>query len=409
MNVVIADDNPQDRYLLKFILENQGHQVREFANGKQALDAIRLAVPELVISDILMPVMDGYALLRAIRQDEQLRHLPFILHTATYTQDEDREFASRLGADTFLLKPADPDTLSESIDEVVASARKRDLTEHALLAASDYYIEYNQRLVAKLEDKLLQLEQANRALRAKDEDNRRLLNESREATRLRDEFLSVAAHELKTPVTSLRGYAQTMLRQFVKRGTAEPEQLQKALKGIEGQSVKLENLILQLLDTARLDNGKLQLQPQTADLAALVQSIVAAMIERTDRHQITAQTPADCIMQFDPLRIEQVLINLLDNSVRYSPNGGTISVEVVSAPPGWVQISISDEGIGITPEQIPHIFNRFYQTQQSDYRGGMGLGLFISQQIVRLHGGHIEVDSTREKGARFVIHLPSGG
>lgn len=226
------------------------------------------------------------------------------------------------------------------------------------------------------------------------------------ALRLRDEFLSVAAHELKTPLTSLSGYAQLVLRRLSREGLIEPAQVVQAMETITGQSAKLSRLLNQLLDISRLEAGKLSLEPQLTDLAALVAQVVGIVQTSSDRHAIALQRPATLMASIDPLRLEQVLTNLLDNAIKYSPAGSPVDVLLTDCPGGVAEVAVRDRGLGIPPEQRGQIFDRFYQAHGNGYRSGLGLGLYICRQIVELHGGEIRAEFPPDGGTCFVVRLP---
>jgi signal transduction histidine kinase len=236
-------------------------------------------------------------------------------------------------------------------------------------------------------------------------ENARLHAEAQQATRLRDEFLSVAAHELKTPMTSLRGYAQ-LLGQGLNQGKQlDPQLLAKGLRVIDTQAEKLSQLTAQLLDVSRIDAGKLQLEPRDVNLAELVRGLATAAQAGTQRHTLELDLPERCRAVVDPLRIEQVVTNLLSNAIKYSPDGGAIDVSLSNASDG-VHLVVRDHGIGIPPERRARLFDRFYQAHGEGHFGGLGLGLFISRQIVELHGGTLEADFPADGGTRFRVSLP---
>jgi signal transduction histidine kinase len=166
--------------------------------------------------------------------------------------------------------------------------------------------------------------------------------------------------------------------------------------------------VSQLLDVSRLGGGRLVLDRQVTDLAALVQGIGTAMQTTTSRHTLLVQTPARVLALVDPLRLEQVVTNLLDNAIKYSPEGGQIEVELVQPSPGLARLAVADHGIGIPPERREHVFERFYQAREGDHASGMGLGLYISRQIVELHGGSIKPEFPPDGGTQFSIELPTG-
>jgi signal transduction histidine kinase len=227
----------------------------------------------------------------------------------------------------------------------------------------------------------------------------------------RDEFLSVAAHELKTPITSLRGYAQLALRRMEMGDERLADHTRKALEVIESQSGKLTRLVSQLLDLSRLEAGRLRLSRERVDLVPVVHTLADRTRMMSDRHEVSVDTPPTAIARVDVLRFEQVLTNLLDNAVKFSPGGGPVQVVLSIAAGNTVRISVEDRGVGIPPEHRGQIFERFHQAHDElqPYLAGMGLGLYISRQIVELHGGSINAEFPEEGGVRFVIQLPVDG
>jgi signal transduction histidine kinase len=226
------------------------------------------------------------------------------------------------------------------------------------------------------------------------------------ALRARDEFLSIAAHELRTPLTTLSGQAQMALRQLRRDGNLEPERGAQALQAITRQSDTLAQLVSRLLDVSRLDAGKLALERRPTDLALLTEQAVSGAQSRTDRHTITLTAPDSLEAWVDPLRLEQVLTNLLDNAIKYSPGVGTIDVVLTQPEPGVVELSVRDHGLGIPPERRRQIFERYAQAHNASHRSGLGLGLYISRQIVELHGGSIRAEFPADGGTRIVVRLP---
>jgi signal transduction histidine kinase len=255
---------------------------------------------------------------------------------------------------------------------------------------------------AALERVRLQHEQAERAA-------------AEAAVRARDEFLSVAAHELKTPVTTLRGYSQFLLSLFEREGPVDRERFRRILRTLDQQADKLARLIDQLLDVSRLEAGKLALHKEPTDVGALVAEVVAAAQARTTQHRLILRRPEQPVVAaVDPLRFEQVVANLLDNAIKYSPRGGDIDVDLARPARDLIRLSVRDRGVGIPEEHRPHIFERFYQAPTGGPRPGMGLGLYITRQIVTLHGGSIAVESPPDgpsgrpgQGTRFVVTLPA--
>ncbi len=229
-----------------------------------------------------------------------------------------------------------------------------------------------------------------------------LRHAEQERVRERDEFLSIAAHELRTPITSLQLAAQFALRRVSTGATGS--QIARPLQTIDLQSAKLSRLVSQLLDNVRLDAGRLTIKRELVDLGDLVQGVaeeVRAMNERADIHVDATHVTA----AVDPLRIEQVVRNLIDNAVKFSPNGGRIEVSLVAAD-DRVRIAVRDHGVGVAPEDRSTLFQRYQHAHGKDRSGGLGLGLFVSREIVERHGGTIEAEHPSDGGTRMVVALP---
>lgn len=238
-------------------------------------------------------------------------------------------------------------------------------------------------------------------------DNAGLYEAQQEAIRARDQFLSVAAHELKTPITSLRGFAQLVLRQFNSERRPDRSQLQRALEIIDLQASKLARLLSQLLDVSRLNANRLDLERETTNLAALTEAVIATYRAAALDYEVVLDAPARVNALVDPIRIEQVLTNLLDNAVKFSPSHSTVRVQVGQSEDGTAFVSVTDKGIGVPVEHRDRIFDRFYQAHADAHTSGMGLGLYIGRQIVELHGGRLEAEFPDDGGARFTIRVPA--
>jgi two-component system, OmpR family, sensor kinase len=230
------------------------------------------------------------------------------------------------------------------------------------------------------------------------------------AVRAREDFLSVAAHELKTPLTSLRGMAQLALRRFRRDGGLAPERLEGALRTMDAQSAKLSRLVEQLLDVSRIERGRLALVREEVDLVRLVRDTAQHAQDLTARHTIRVEVPPEPVVApADALRLEQVLTNLLDNAVKYSPDGGDVEVILARSGYGWLEIAVRDHGVGIVPEERERVFERFYQVDRLAHAPGLGIGLHVAREIVALHGGRIEIQTPPDGvGARIALTLPSG-
>src|SRR5204863_236780 len=209
-----------------------------------------------------------------------------------------------------------------------------------------------------------------------------------EALHLRDEFLSIASHELKTPITSIKAFAQLLNRQA---DLPANERLRRGLQTIVKQSDQLTTLINELLDVSRIESGRLALDLEPIDLSELLPEVIGPMLMLAETHPIQVEIPPPSpVVLGDRERLRQVLVNLLENGIKYSPEGGAIEVWA-GTDAGRALIAVRDHGIGIPADQIPRIFERFYRARNAamPHYSGLGLGLHISHEIARRHGGDL--------------------
>ena len=227
-----------------------------------------------------------------------------------------------------------------------------------------------------------------------------------QAQQEKDDFISVVSHELKTPITSIKGYAQMLLRR-AEEAQADERDL-KGLRIINDEVERMVSLINQLLDISRIEAQRLELQHERVDLAALVSDAVDRLQMTTSRHALRLRAPQQPVwIDGDGMRLAQVLGNLLMNAIQYSPSGGPIEVTLQTQEQrAWV--SVRDWGIGIAIEDQPHVFQRFYRGTRkgSSSLTGMGLGLYISREIVQRHHGDIVFHSQPGQGTTFLFWLP---
>jgi PAS domain S-box-containing protein len=238
-------------------------------------------------------------------------------------------------------------------------------------------------------------------------DNVLLFREARQAVAQRDEFFTVAAHELRTPTTSLKLNVQSLLR-GARRGEAGtlPSPLLGKLEGIDRHAGRLNALVNELLDVTRIHAGRLRMDLEEVDLTALVQDVAARFeLPATQaRSTLLLESPGPVVGTWDRLRLEQVVTNLLSNALKYG-TGKPVHVRVETSG-GLARLEVRDEGIGIAPESLPRIFGRFERAVSDRHYGGLGLGLYITRQIVEALGGTVSVRSAPGAGATFTVELP---
>ncbi len=234
------------------------------------------------------------------------------------------------------------------------------------------------------------------------------VTELRQTERLRRELTANVSHELRTPLTSIKGFAETLLDGAMK----DEETCRRFLAIIDGEADRLVKLVDDLLDLSLLESRRVTLKLREVDLGVLVAHTVDKLRPIADTSQLTLSesAPPGMIISADPDRLEQVLTNLVDNALKYTPPGGRVDVQV-AAVNGEVEIAVRDTGGGIRPEDLPHVFERFYRADRSRTRGsgGTGLGLAIAKHIVEAHGGRMSVSSRMNEGTTFTFTIPRNG
>jgi PAS domain S-box-containing protein len=227
------------------------------------------------------------------------------------------------------------------------------------------------------------------------------------ATRMRDAFLTILAHELRTPLTSLLGNAQLMLRRAQREGILSGRD-QHSLQVIVNQSERLNEMVSLQLDISRLHTGQFHIERVPVDVAALARQVIEEVQPSLTRHNVTYGGPdTPLLVEGDRLRLFQVLNNLIQNAIKYSPAGGAVQVQV-ERQDAAVRVAVSDEGIGIPQAELPQLFQRFYRASNVDEGkiSGFGVGLYLVKEIVTLHGGTVDVVSEEGHGSTFLITLP---
>jgi len=233
----------------------------------------------------------------------------------------------------------------------------------------------------------------------------------KEAERLKDEFISIAAHELRTPLAVLKGFAQTLLVQTARgKGPELVEWQVEALQSIDQATARLVELTEDLLDVTRLQAGRLALHLEPTDLVALTRRVVTRLQLTTEHHALAIFAPVEhLVAPVDPRRLEQVLSNLIGNAIKYSPEGGSIEVTIGEEEQAHAALlCVSDHGIGIPAQQQQLVFGRFARTDNARAYGigGTGLGLYLCRELVERHGGRIWFESVEGQGSTFYVALP---
>jgi signal transduction histidine kinase len=357
--IILADDNADMRNYLRELLSPL-YAVEAVADGEQALAAATRESPDLILSDVMMPGLDGFGLLKAVRVDEALRHLPIILLSAR-AGEESRIEGLDAGADDYLVKPF--------------SARE-------LLA----------RVGALLEREKMRRES---------------LDALETADRQKDEFLAMLAHELRNPLAPIRNAMELLTRMI-----PTDSRIQSALGMTKRQVAQLSRLVDDLLDVSRITQRRIELKRCTIELpgiiAQAVETVEPLLKEKQLDISITTSTYQPLHVNGDPARLTQCLVNVLTNAAKYTDAGGLIRVQT-SARNSAAVIEIADNGIGIEPDLLPRIFDLFVQGDRTLDRsqGGLGVGLSVVKRLVEMHDGEVVARSAGlGRGSAFEIRLP---
>ena len=352
--ILLVDDNADMRDYLKRLL-SQRWQVETAANGALALNLIQQQLPDLVLTDVMMPEVDGFALLKALRADPVTKSIPIILLSAR-AGEEATISGLEAGADDYLIKPF-----------------------------------FARELVARVE---MQLQMSR-------------LRSEQSANRLKNEFLMTVTHELQAPLAAILTWAR-----LLQTKPFDQTKMARALATIERNATVEAKLVKDLLDISSILSGKVQLQLQRVNLVTLTKEVVTTLRETTGAKQIQLALDipdgVEISVLGNPDRLQQILANLLDNAIKFTHSGGQVDIRLERLG-SVAQISVSDTGIGIAPEFLPKVFDRFSQAEvpSSHSPGGVGIGLAIARHLVELHKGTIEVASEGVgRGATFTVKIP---
>jgi signal transduction histidine kinase len=419
--VLIVDDEESVTITMAAILEMDGYSVATALRGDDALSQIATEEFDLVLTDLRLDDFDGMEVLAAARR-RSANTIGIVL--TGYASLESAVKALREGAYDYMLKPADVEELRSTVARGLERRKLgQQLRERVadLEAANRTINELNEGLQDRVAQATADLQAHVHELDATREELQTSYEQLQELDKLKSQFLSIASHELKTPITAMSGFVQIAVRRIKRRlGAGRPneadwkkeeETLLEQLEVVQRQTAKLARLVDELLDVSRIESGRLELQVADVDLPELIAEVMR-------RHQLIA-TKHQLRLHYDPDQklgvrgdrdhLEQVLNNLVENAMKYSPEGGVIDVTVARAGEQEVEVSVGDHGIGIRPAELARVFGLFYRSPDRLARdvGGMGLGLFITKEIVDRHKGRIWAESDAGQGTTFHVALPA--
>ncbi|MDM0043285.1 hybrid sensor histidine kinase/response regulator [Variovorax dokdonensis] len=387
--LLIVDDLPENLLALDALIRGHGRRVFKAQSAEEALGLMLAHDFALAILDVQMPGMNGFELAELMRGTERTRHIPIIFVSAAGREMNYAFKGYESGAVDFLQKPLDPHVVASKVNVFVELYSHKKALRREVDALATLHRE-QEALVEQLQATHRELERA---------------------VRMRDDFMSMVSHELRTPLNTL--YLETQVRKLhLSKGNTVhfgPDRLPAMIERDQRQIQSMVRLIDDMLDVTRLRSGALTIQPKPTDLVFLARAVVENLSQQAEAAgcAVSLHAPESAPGSWDEFRIEQVITNLLTNALRY---GGGLPVEVsVHAAGQWAVVSVRDHGCGIAEEDQRRIFEQFERTEESRRKApGLGLGLYITRQIVLAHGGEIEVQSAPGEGATFTVRLPLG-
>lgn len=366
--ILIVDDKPENIFSLKQLLELNKFDVDSALSGEEALIKILKNDYELIILDVQMPGMDGFEVAETISGYSKSKDIPIIFLSAVNT---DKKFIARgyaSGGIDYITKPVDADILLLKVK-----------TFHRLYEQNQELLHTQQTLREEIEFR-------------------------KEAESKKDEFISIASHELKTPLTSIKGYLHLLGRSVDKQDLAP---IKNYLDRTKIQIEKLNNLITDLLDISKIESGRIEFKKEQFSFNRVLDNTLEIMAQTNEGCNIVLKNDTDVWVSGDEVRLEQVLINYLTNAIKYSPNCTEVKVETTITAENHLKVFVTDYGIGIPAGKHSQVFQKFYRAEDTSHKfQGLGIGLYICAEILERHNGTYGVASEQGKGSTFYFTLP---
>jgi len=408
VNILVVDDRDENLLALEAVLSDPGYRIVRARSGREALKEVLDQDFALILLDVQMPGVDGYETAVLIRERARSRQTPIIFLTANDFGSQHVFRGYTVGAVDYLVKPVAPDVLRSKAAVFVELFNKQE----ALRVAQE-------ELESRIAERTRELASANVALSAEIEERERIEQErvdllkreqaarleAEAANRLKDEFLATLSHELRTPLNAIMGWAHVLGQSSGDRST-----VQRAADVIRQNAAAQAQLIEDILDVSRIVGGRLVLDTGPVQMRTVIEDAIESLAPASAAKGIQVhRSLADGVeVHGDRDRLQQIVWNLVSNALKFTPKGGRVEVELLGIE-GDAAVRVTDTGIGISPDFLPFVFDRFRQADSSMSRrhSGLGLGMAIVRHLVELHGGTVSAESGGEgQGATFRLRLP---
>jgi signal transduction histidine kinase len=415
-DILVVDDTPDNLRLLSDLLTNHGYKVRNVTNGKMALDAAQLKPPDLILLDIMMPGIDGYEVCRQLKLKKETSLVPIIFLSAK-TEVEDKVQGFGLGGVDYITKPYQA---AEVLARIQNQLRISDLQKklrhqnqklqqeiHDRVLAEEQLKVLNQKLEKIVEARTIQLQTQNQELLFLKEELQKKLEQEHSLSDLKSELITTISHQFRTPLTVISTSSDLIKRKLMK---VEITGCERYFQRINDSVQKITLMLEDTLTLAKASSEELQLNIIPINLTQLCQSLIESWHIPDNSYKLSflLEGKASNTIKGDANLIQKMLSHIVANAIAFSPNGGNILLELTYEPQNAI-VRITDQGIGIPPEEKTKVFERFYRASNANSvpgTPGAGLGLAVVQWIVKQHHGTITIESILNQGTTITLSLP---
>lgn len=404
MKVLVVDDSRNDRKIIRYNFEWHGWLVSEASNGREGLEAARREIPDLILSDCLMPIMDGFHFLHEIKKIDQLKDIPFVFYSAVYTGNREAELSLSLGALAFIEKPKDPEQLWEEVGRIMAAQSAGEAKGRlTVLREEEFLRNYGEVVAGKLEEKVRELSEMNESLvRLNSELERRVIDRTSQLEAANDELEMITyaiSHDLRAPLRHLDGFGQALMEECAGKINSSGKNY---LERIRNASQRMLTMIDAVMDFSRFARGNLH--REMVDLTALVWEIADQLMGSARDRKVTFRIAEGMRVRADAQLIRVVLENLLGNAWKFTAGKEDAVIEVYTTEwDGRLAFAVRDNGLGFDMGHAGRLFAPFQKMHSQEEYPGRGVGLAIARRIVHRHGGRIKAEAEPGAGAIFTF------